>query len=74
MDSHVPNAVEFQVLIDELKKHNTLVAQHFDERMVAQSKAQVDQIKNLAEKNKAMFEYAQVMITTIDEHAKTTTE
>ena len=26
VDSHVPNAVKFQALIDELKKHNTLVA------------------------------------------------
>ena len=49
MDTHVPCAVEFQALIDELKKQNTLFAQCFDERMVAQSKAQDKQIKFLAE-------------------------
>ena len=34
-DTHVPNTVEFQALIDELKKHNTLTAQRFDKRMTA---------------------------------------
>ena len=45
VDTHVLNVVEFQVLINKLKKHNTLAAQHFDERMVAQMKAQAEQIK-----------------------------
>ena len=74
MPTHVPNVVEFQVLIDKLKNHNTLAAQRFDEIMDAQSKVLVDQIKSLAEKTKVMSEYAHVVITVIDELAKTTTE
>ena len=58
MDTHDPNAIGFQALIDKLKKQNILAAQHFDERMVAQSKAKVEQIKILAEKTKVMSDYA----------------
>ena len=39
-DTHIPNAIEFQVVVDELTWRNTLVVQCFDERMVA--KAEVE--------------------------------
>ena len=44
-------------MIDELKKHNTLAAQLFYERMVTQTEAQSKQINFLVEKTKVMFKY-----------------
>ena len=43
-DTHVPNDVKFQAMINELKRHNTLVGQRFDETMVAQAEAQAKQL------------------------------
>ena len=71
---HIPNVVEFQALIDELKNHNSLDAQCFEERMATQTKILADQVKFMAEKTKAMSDYAQTLITAIDEHAKTIIE
>ena len=62
-DTHVSNVVEFQEMIDELKRHNTLAGRCFDKRMAAQAK----QLKFLVEKTKVMSEYAQVVIDVIDE-------
>ena len=42
--------------------------------MVAQIKVLVDQIKIMVEKTKAMVDHAKVVITAIDEQAKTTTK
>ena len=62
-DTHVSNVVEFQEMIDELKRHNTLAGQCFDKIMAAQAK----QLKFLIEKTKVMSEYVQVVIDAIDE-------
>ena len=42
--------------------------------MVAQAEAESKQLKFMAEKTKAMSEYAQVMIDVIDEHTRTKIE
>ena len=57
-DTHVPNAIEFQAMINNLQRFNALVGQRFDEKMVAQEEAESKQRKVLAEKTKAMSEYA----------------
>ena len=49
---HVPNSVEFHTLIEELKNQTSVVAQRFEERMVAQLKVMVGQIKIMAKKTK----------------------
>ena len=54
-------------MIDDLQRQNALVGQHFDEKMVTQTEAKFKQLKFLAEKTKAMFEYAQVVIDAVDE-------
>ena len=38
-DTHIPNVVEFQAMIENLQRLNALVGQRFDERMVAQVEA-----------------------------------
>ena len=45
-------------MVDNLQRLNALVEQLFDERMVAQEKVESKQLKFLAEKTKAMSEYA----------------
>ena len=69
-DTHVLSTTEFQAMIDDLHRLNSLVGQRFDKRMVAQAKAKSKQLKFLAEKTKAMFEYAQAMIDEVDEKAR----
>ena len=49
---HVPNSIEFHTLIEELKNQTLVVAQRFEERMVAQPKVMVGQIKFMAKKTK----------------------
>ena len=36
-DTHIPNAIEFQAMIDNLHRLKALTRQRFDERMVAQA-------------------------------------
>ena len=45
--THIPKAVEFQALIDNLQRLNVLARQCFDEKMVAQAKAESKQLKFL---------------------------
>ena len=56
---HFPNVIEkFQALIEELKNHNLVATQHFEERMAAQTKALANQVKIMAEKTKSMVDHA----------------
>ena len=73
-DTHVPIAVEFQAMIDDLQRLKALVRQLFDERMVAQTDAEFKQLKFLAKKTKVMSKCAQVVIDAVDEQARTTSE
>ena len=59
-DIHVPNVVEFQAMIKDLRRSNALTRQRFDEKMVARLEVESKQLKVLAEKTKSMSEYAQV--------------
>ena len=61
-------------MIDDLRRLNTLVGQRFDESMAAQAVVESKQLKVLAEKTKAMSEYAQALIDAVDEHGRTTSE
>ena len=45
-------------MIGDLHRLNTLDGQSFNERIVAQAEAESKQLKVLAKKTKAMFEYA----------------
>ena len=73
-DTHVPTTTEFQAMIDKRKRQHTLVGLRFDKRMAAQEEVEAKQLKFLAEKTKAMSEYAQAVIDAIDEHSRKTTE
>ena len=72
--THISKAVKFQALIDNLQRLNVLARQCFDEKMVAQAKAESKQLKALAEKTKATSEYAQALIDEADEHTRKTSE
>ena len=73
-DTHVPTAIEFKAMIDDLQRLNALVKQHFDEKMAAQVEAESKQLKFLVEKTKSMSKYAQVMIDVVHKQAKTTSK
>ena len=56
---HSPNAIKkFQDLSEALKIQNLVTTQRLEERMAAQAKALVDQVKILAKKTKAMVDHA----------------
>ena len=69
-DTHIPNVVEFQVIIENLHRLNTLVRQRFVERMVAQVEADFKQLKVMSTKTKAMLEFTQALIDKADEHTR----
>ena len=39
-DTHVPTAIEFQTMINDLQRHNALVRHCFDERIATQAEAE----------------------------------
>ena len=51
-----------------------MIGQRFDEKMAAQVEAESKQLKVLAEKTKAMLEYAQALIDEVDEHTRKASE
>ena len=61
-------------MIENLQRLNALVGQRFDEKMVAQVEVESKQLKVLAEKTKAMLEYAQALIDKAYEHTRKTSE
>ena len=61
-------------MIENLQRLNSLAKQRFDEKMVAQVKAESKQLKVLTEKTKAMLEYAQALIDEADKDTRKASE
>ena len=73
-DTHIPNVVEFQAMIDNLQRLSTLVGQHFDEKMHAQAEVESKQLKVMVEKTKVVSKYAQALIDEADEDIRKTSK